>query len=200
MINNIGKYRPCKYYAKNNTCPFKDNCSFSHEDKVKKIPCWFYNNGGCLKSDNNCICEHIMVPNMRKPIHLQHPCKMWHYYTPLKCRNNCNDDHSYELTEIEWKHHFPDVVYPGIGYFKLYIKDEFPIVENTNNPQPVINCVWDKSYTFKQTAQNEYIKNQIKGLQFYINNLISILKNNNVVLDEELKILISCTMKQISNI
>ena len=199
MINN--KYTPCKYYSKTKTCPFGNNCSFNHSDKIKKQPCWFFNNGGCTKSERDCICEHIKVPNMRKPLHLQHPCKFWHCFTPLQCKNgnNCGGDHSYELTKDEWTIHFPKSEYPGIGYLNPKTVT-FPIIKHNYKPKPVVDCVWNRNYSFKSSFID--IKNQVENLESVINNLNYLLKNNGnlKIKNNEFKNIILNILSKISEI
>nr|QBK87119.1 MAG: hypothetical protein LCMAC201_00210 [Marseillevirus LCMAC201] len=70
---------------------------------------------------------------MRKPIHLQHPCIYYHHNLFCNREKICTFDH-YELTSDEWKHHFPKVVFPGVGYLTRKPKDiqfkteDFPVV------------------------------------------------------------------------
>lgn len=111
----------CKFYTQQGYCHYGNSCSFAHgkEELLEdKGPCWYYNTGGCFKSPQDCIYNHIKVSNMRKPIHLQHPCKNYHYHTIGDCKNknHCLGDHSYELTKKEWEHHYPTWSYPGEGY------------------------------------------------------------------------------------
>ncbi len=82
--------------------------------KRTRNPCWFHNNGGCSKSNVECVYEHT-DSDMRKPRHLQHPCVGFHTRGFCHFDNLCRCDHSYELTAVEWKHHF-DMEFPGIGY------------------------------------------------------------------------------------
>lgn len=118
----------CKAFAATGECKFGAQCTFAHgvdelrRPKRTKIdkPCWWHNNGGCTKSADECVYQHIIVENIRKPIHLQHPCVWMHARTPGVCRNGkgCGGDHDYELTAEEWKHHFPHIEYRGVGYLK----------------------------------------------------------------------------------
>ncbi len=104
----------------NDSC-FSTNCPYSHgpsKNNVTKIkkPCWWFNNGGCKhndgteKSEKDCKYLHVKA-EVRKPLHLQHPCYNWHIRTPGRCNiKNCLGDHGeYKLTAKEWQYHFGGV-------------------------------------------------------------------------------------------
>jgi len=119
----------CKTFMNTGACPYGDKCTFAHgvEDlqKVAHV-CWWYNNGGCSKSAEDCKYRHEEHNDMRKPLHLQHPCVWMHVKTPGQCRNKkCGGDHDYELTTDEWKHHFPQHPYTA-GYLNKKLDEEFP--------------------------------------------------------------------------
>lgn len=118
----------CKAFATTGDCKFGDKCTFAHgsaelrrkpRSKIDK-PCWWFNRGGCSKSADDCVYQHVILSDIRKPIHLQHPCVWMHVRTPGHCRrgSECGGDHDYELTADEWKHHFPTFAYQGVGYMK----------------------------------------------------------------------------------
>ncbi len=152
----------CKFYGRDGHCPFEEKCNYAHglaelnHRKPRKIqsPCWYYNKQGCSKSADECIYLHVSAPDMRKPIHLQHPCPFFHYKTPLCCRrgDQCSGDHSYELTAEEWKHHFPGLEYPGAGYLTRPRasdpKEEFPVLGQPK-PKSVSGGVWGRPLSFK---------------------------------------------------
>jgi hypothetical protein len=108
----------CKNYM-NGNCRFGNRCNFAHgqEDLKKRNrgPCWFYNNGGCSKSAELCTYEHIEVKGVKKPLPIQRPCAYFHTGTGCTKIDSCQFDH-FELSESEWKYHFPGVRYPGKGY------------------------------------------------------------------------------------
>ena len=118
----------CKAFAATGECKFGDQCTYAHgaeelrrkqRSKIDK-PCWWFNKGGCSKSDADCIYQHVIDPSLRKPIHLQHPCVWMHLRSTGSCRNgrSCGGDHDYELTAEEWKHHYPTAQFPGEGYLR----------------------------------------------------------------------------------
>ncbi len=128
----------CRSFEQNGYCSYGNRCTYAHGAKelaartARKFstPCWYYNQGGCSKSAEECVYQHVLVEGMRKPIHLQHPCHYFHHITPLECRRGekCGGDHNYELTAFEWKHHFPSEAFPGVGYL-------------TSKPKPVSKTV-----------------------------------------------------------
>ena len=72
------KTRLCKFMEK---CKFGDKCSFAHsENELFKLPCWFFNNGGC--KNEKCVFNHIAVQGLRKPMQIQKPCKYCKYMLP----------------------------------------------------------------------------------------------------------------------
>lgn len=88
-------------------------------------PCWYHNNEGCTKSADECIYQHVHAPGMRKPLHLQHPCYNFHVRNNGVCNTrNCQGDHHYKLTQVEWAYHFPHIPYkkstfrspPGLAF------------------------------------------------------------------------------------
>jgi hypothetical protein len=140
----------------------------------QKTPCWYFNQGGCSKSAEECTFEHIVDRNMRKPLHLQHPCPFYHHRTPLQCRrgNQCGGDHFYELTADEWKHHFAEIPFPGEGYFDAYkqelqrersrpkpkkefVADEgdFPVLEGQQPAPKAVVSAWSKPMSFKEVLE-----------------------------------------------
>jgi len=148
----------CKSFTLTGKCKFGKGCSFAHgkndlRDNRKKseLACWWYNNGGCNKSDSECMYVHKYVKNIRKPMHLQHPCIWMHVKTPGFCKNgnSCGGDHDYELLENEWIHHFPNYKYKGVGYLNktntpennedILLKDfpNLPNKEKVLTPYPI---------------------------------------------------------------
>ena len=107
----------CKFFPK---CSRGDACTFAHgqSELFKAHPCWFFNNGVCNNTAEDCPRRHELVPGIRKPLTLQRPCNNFH--TALHCRfgSRCRFDH-FELTEQEWSHHYPTTTYPGDGYTTL---------------------------------------------------------------------------------
>lgn len=103
----------CKFYPK---CSRGDKCTFAHgqSELFKARPCWFFNNGGCNFTDEDCPRRHELVSDIRKPLALQRPCNSFH---TNKCHfgTRCRFDH-FELTEQEWTSHYPTIPYPGVGY------------------------------------------------------------------------------------
>lgn len=84
--------------------------------KRNTTPCWYFNQpGGCTKSAEQCIFNHV-IDNVRKPLHIQHPCTSYHILGVCENLGMCRGDHNYELTEKEWLHHYPTLTFPGIGY------------------------------------------------------------------------------------
>lgn len=165
--NTRAKTALCKFFAKGH-CPRGNRCTFAHGEKElvtrpqrqrqQRRPCWYHNNGGCSKSAEACVYDHVIVKDLRKPIHLQHPCVFFHHQTPAQCVNGdaCGGDHFYELTESEWRHHFPEFPYPGTGYIasaqeKLVVAkrplpkvvDNFPALVEEQQPTP--NSVWSNT-------------------------------------------------------
>ena len=164
----------CKYFEKNSRCPYGDKCTYAHglADLAKrtprkfKTPCWYFNHGGCSKSAEECAYNHVLDSDMRKPLHLQHPCPFYHHRTPLQCRrgNSCGGDHFYELTANEWKHHFSEVEFPGDNYFEMYGQrsrgsresfkvepEDFPILETyQSTPKAAVGGAWGKPLSFKE--------------------------------------------------
>ena len=163
----------CKYFEKDSRCPFSDKCTYAHgEAELAKrtprkfnTPCWYFNQGGCSKSAEECAYNHVLDSDMRKPLHLQHPCPFYHHRTPLQCRrgNTCGGDHFYELTADEWMHHFSDVEFPGDDYFELYGQrshgnresfkveaEDFPVLDIYQPaPKAVVGGAWGKPLSFK---------------------------------------------------
>lgn len=119
----IRKTKLCVNYSRDGSCRYGAKCAFAHGEAElvvrprKVVPCWFHNNGGCTKTDDQCRFDHV-IATVRKPLFLQRPCRWYHYETPRQCRagDHCKWDHSYELTEKEWRHHFEGLRYPGRGY------------------------------------------------------------------------------------
>lgn len=163
----------CKFFTKDGNCPYGEKCSYAHgeEQLVRrtvryKAPCWYFNQGGCTKTAQECTYEHVIDKSLRKPLRLQHPCPFFHYRTPLQCRrgDNCDKDHSYELTANEWKHHFPSVEYPGDGYFQEYksehdrhLDEEFPILRTPKrDPKPIINNWSKQSFENEPVAKDKF--------------------------------------------
>ena len=129
---NNAKTALCKTFASTGECRFGDKCTFAHgrselrpkpRSKVEQ-PCWWFNQSkGCSKSAEECSFQHVHVQNIRKPLHLQHPCVWMHVRSPGHCRrkDECGGDHDYELNADEWKHHFPEIKYPGEGYLVMSV-------------------------------------------------------------------------------
>lgn len=168
----------CSHWERHGNCPWGNKCNFAHgKEELRSVapakleePCWYHNRGGCSKSAEECRYQHVDAPNMRKPLHLQHPCPYYHRITPQQCRrgSECGGDHDYELTAGEWKHHFPNWDYPGEGYLApktvtqkapspkkvpLTASDEFPVLgSDSPKPQPktVVGGAWGKPLTFKE--------------------------------------------------
>lgn len=170
----------CKFFDRDGKCPYGNRCTFAHgkaqisaSARKPKTPCWYFNSGGCSKSAEQCSFDHVLAPNMRKPLHLQHPCPFYHYRTPLECRRGekCGGDHFYELTADEWNHHFPEAKFPGVGYFEFtkepepeieperepeqqFVADAFPVLGTTPPaPRPVVGA-WGKSLTFNDNEED----------------------------------------------
>lgn len=75
--------------------------------------CWFFNNGTCKRSADECAFAHVKGP-ARKPLYFQRPCKSLHFSKKCRFGTKCRFDH-FELTAEEWEFHFTDS-YPGVGY------------------------------------------------------------------------------------
>ncbi len=163
----------CRAYQQNGHCPYGTRCNYAHGTKELALrkarkfdtPCWYFNHGGCTKSAEECVYQHVIDENMRKPINLQHPCPFFHHRTPLRCRHReCRGDHQYELTAAEWKHHFPELVFPGVGYLtpkpepvgKVQLAAEtFPILD-TDRPKPQsLVGAWGRPLTVKPEEPQE---------------------------------------------
>jgi hypothetical protein len=151
-----------------------------------KSPCWYFNQGGCNKSDSECIYAHVIDKTMRKPINLQHPCPFWHHKTPLTCRfgDKCKGDHFYELTASEWKKSFADIQYPGEGYFEAYkaaftqkatpvqkvqtpfvkAESDFPVLASQPAHKNTVG-VWNKPLTFNEPPKSTDFKAPLKTQQ-----------------------------------
>jgi len=130
----------CKSFTTTGSCKFGKMCTFAHgvteqsDLQRRKIhPCWWFNQGGCVKTAEECSYRHERVENLRKPLHLQHPCIQMHVKTPGKCSNGkgCGGDHNYELTFDEWRHHFPNYEYKGAGYLTVKSNNDFPPLSNS---------------------------------------------------------------------
>lgn len=109
----------CKNYIAGK-CRFGSRCNFAHGEKDlsnKKAPCWFFNNGGCIRTAQECVCEHVKA-QVRKPLIVQKPCLYQHTQKGCKRRETCKFDH-FELNQTEWKHHYPQIRFPGKGYLDV---------------------------------------------------------------------------------
>ena len=154
--NNNSNTQLCHNWGKDGKCPFGQECTYAHgstELKSRKAsnPCWFFNQGQCSKSGDECLFEHVKA-DMRKPRWLQHPCTSYHCSGYCDHGNRCRGDHEYELTEDEWKYHFPRDRFPGNGYLRQKVThiqeafklddDEFPSLGGTPAPVPSKCSVW----------------------------------------------------------
>ena len=156
----------CKFFVQKGECPYADRCTYAHgpQELVKPAPrsinspCWYFNHGGCTKAAEKCLYNHVIDPNMRKPIHLQHPCPFFHHKTPGQCKSEkkCSGDHFYELAKDEWVHHFPDIPYPGVGYTNrknVSVTEEFPVLSKTQPPpKTIIGGAWIRPLEIKEPS------------------------------------------------
>jgi hypothetical protein len=110
----MNKNKYCVNWINNTTCKYYPECKFAHGEhelikpQSPKInsPCWWFNTSkGCEKSAETCLYQHIKVDNIRKPLHLQHPCYNFHIRGHCSVKE-CKGDHDYVLTEQEYEHHF----------------------------------------------------------------------------------------------
>lgn len=204
MSQNKVKTILCKNYKNNGFCKFQNKCTFAHGKEELKIvkkdsPCWFFNNGGCKNSAEDCNYKHE-VKVIRKPLHLQQPCKYYHLFTTGECKDKeCVYDHTYELYKEEWEYHFLEYPYPGINYLKISLKSNshFPILKEIKVIKPLLNN-WNKKIKavprsekkswadmVEEEEETEKLKNNVK-------NLISLLESgelNTDLVQEEIQII-----------
>ena len=126
MSANNYKTALCKSFP---TCPKGDACTFAHgvAELVKTVPCWFFNNGGCRNSPEQCPRLHE-VADIRKPVGLQRPCNNLHQNGHCRFGSECRYDH-FELSEDEWRFHYQGLLYPGEGYLA-------PLLPVVSAPKP----------------------------------------------------------------
>ncbi len=111
--NSGSKHIMCRHYEKTGTCHYK-GCKFAHsrrEQSCNKLPCWFYNHGGCKKVD----CEFLHIPAIsgsktQGPLEDNEssvPC--WYYHIIGDCKTpKCKWSHS-PLSDKQWDYYFPHI-------------------------------------------------------------------------------------------
>jgi len=57
----------CKSFISNGDCRYGEKCTFAHGPEELQRVCWFFNNGGCSKSADECSRRHVVMKNVRKP-------------------------------------------------------------------------------------------------------------------------------------
>lgn len=99
------KHILCKHYESRGKCYYKD-CKFAHsreELEHNKLPCWFYNNGGCKKRD----CEFLHVSPLVVGIKEEKTQPCWYHHMIGYCRfkEQCKWSHE-SLSEKEKNYYF----------------------------------------------------------------------------------------------